>query len=186
MCPCPTLQVRPLGRPHMARGQDGSLLLSCMTLSFTTSRRFIPTLSLLLYLLSLSEQTGFSPSPRERLLPGFRRFGHPPRRRISLQCQLGNLHRQGFHLLDQQLASLHYPANLCPIWHAVAKERILELAEPILRCFFSQNQAFSRRQGRDIQLGPRWAHQMRFLSHCWPIERSVEREKRPTDAVRLT
>src|SRR5258706_9411790 len=29
----------------MARGQDGSLLLSCMTLSFTTSRRFIPTLS---------------------------------------------------------------------------------------------------------------------------------------------
>src|SRR5260370_6474435 len=32
-------------RPHMARGQDGSLLLSCMTLSFTTSRRFIPTLS---------------------------------------------------------------------------------------------------------------------------------------------
>src|SRR5437667_5951814 len=30
-------------RPHMARGQDGSLLLSCMTLSFTTSRRFIPT-----------------------------------------------------------------------------------------------------------------------------------------------
>ena len=32
-------------RPRMARGQDGSLLLSCMTLSFTTSRRFIPTLS---------------------------------------------------------------------------------------------------------------------------------------------
>jgi len=23
---------------------------------------------------------------------GFRRFGHPPRRRICLQCQLGNLH----------------------------------------------------------------------------------------------
>ena len=33
------------GRPRMARGQDGSLLLSCMTLSFTTPRRFIPTLS---------------------------------------------------------------------------------------------------------------------------------------------
>ena len=32
-------------RPRMARGQDGSLLLSCMTLSFTTPRRFIPTLS---------------------------------------------------------------------------------------------------------------------------------------------
>src|ERR1700733_3429160 len=45
MCPFPTLQVRPLGRPHMGRSQDGSLLLSCMTLSFTTSRRFIPTLS---------------------------------------------------------------------------------------------------------------------------------------------
>src|SRR5579859_2550292 len=29
----------------MARGQDGSLFLSCMTLSFTTPRRFIPTLS---------------------------------------------------------------------------------------------------------------------------------------------
>ena len=29
----------------MARGQDGSLRLSCMTLTFTTPRRFIPTLS---------------------------------------------------------------------------------------------------------------------------------------------
>src|SRR3989441_958423 len=29
----------------MARGQDGSLFLSCMTLTFTTPRRFIPTLS---------------------------------------------------------------------------------------------------------------------------------------------
>jgi hypothetical protein len=29
--------------PH-GRGQDGSLLLSCMTLSFTTSRRFIPAI----------------------------------------------------------------------------------------------------------------------------------------------
>src|SRR5215469_14927656 len=28
-----------------ARGQDGSLRLSCMTLSFTAQRRFIPTLS---------------------------------------------------------------------------------------------------------------------------------------------
>ena len=32
-------------RTGMARGQDGSLLLSCVTLSFTTPRRFIPTLS---------------------------------------------------------------------------------------------------------------------------------------------
>src|SRR6202030_463872 len=45
MCLFPTLQVRRCRRPHMGRGQDGSLLLSCMTLSFTTSRRFIPTLS---------------------------------------------------------------------------------------------------------------------------------------------
>jgi len=29
----------------MARGQDGSLRLSCMTLSFTAPRRFIPTLT---------------------------------------------------------------------------------------------------------------------------------------------
>ena len=33
------------GRPRKGRGQNGSLLLSCVTLSFTTSRRFIPTLS---------------------------------------------------------------------------------------------------------------------------------------------
>src|ERR1700730_13464307 len=44
-CPCPTLREQHYCCPHMARGQDGSLLLSCMTLSFTTSRRFIPTLS---------------------------------------------------------------------------------------------------------------------------------------------
>jgi hypothetical protein len=41
--PCRTLPGR---RPRRARGQDGSLL-SCMPLSFTTSRRFIPTLSAL-------------------------------------------------------------------------------------------------------------------------------------------
>src|SRR5262245_52959845 len=43
--PCPTLQVQPHDCPRMARGQDGSLRLSCMTLSFTAPRRFIPTLS---------------------------------------------------------------------------------------------------------------------------------------------
>ncbi len=32
-------------RPRMARGQGGSLFLPCMTLSFTTPCRFIPTLS---------------------------------------------------------------------------------------------------------------------------------------------
>jgi hypothetical protein len=62
---------------------------------------------LLLCLPSLSEQTGFAPSPRGRLLPGFRWFGHPHHRRISLQRQLGNLRWQDFHPLDHQLASLH-------------------------------------------------------------------------------
>jgi hypothetical protein len=60
----------------------------------------------------LSELTRLAPGQRGRLHPGFRRFGHPPRRRISLQCQLGNLHWQDFHLLDHQLASLHYPGAL--------------------------------------------------------------------------
>ena len=46
MCPCPTLQVRgcPTALAWLGARMD-SLLLSCMTLSFTTSRRFIPTLS---------------------------------------------------------------------------------------------------------------------------------------------
>jgi hypothetical protein len=60
----------------------------------------------------LSELTRLASSHRGRLHPGFQRFGHPPRRRISLQCQLGNLHWQDFHLLDHQLASLHYPGAL--------------------------------------------------------------------------
>ena len=72
---------------------------------------------LLLCLPSLSEQTGFAPSPRGLLLPGFRWVGHPRHRRISLQCQLGNLHWRDFHPLDHQLASLHYPANLCPFFN---------------------------------------------------------------------
>jgi hypothetical protein len=77
---------------------------------------------LLLCLPSLSElTTRFSSSQRGRLLPGFRRFGHPRRRRISLQCQLGNLHWRDFHPLDHRLASLHYTANLCPIEFDAAK-----------------------------------------------------------------
>jgi hypothetical protein len=43
--PCPTLQVQPYGYPHMARGQDDSLYLSCTTLSFATPYRFIPALA---------------------------------------------------------------------------------------------------------------------------------------------
>jgi hypothetical protein len=60
---------------------------------------------------SLSELTGFSSSQRGRLLPSFRRLGHPRRRRISLRRQLGNLHRRDSHPLDHRLASLHYLAN---------------------------------------------------------------------------
>jgi hypothetical protein len=43
ICPCLTLWAPRYRCTHIARGQGGSLLLSCMTLSFTTSRRFIPT-----------------------------------------------------------------------------------------------------------------------------------------------
>ena len=44
-CPCPTLHPPPHDDRRMARGQDGSLLLSCRTLSFPTTCRFIPALS---------------------------------------------------------------------------------------------------------------------------------------------
>jgi len=47
----------------------------------------------------LSELTRFSPSQRGLLLPGFRRIGHPHRRRISLQWQLGKFHWRDFHPL---------------------------------------------------------------------------------------
>ena len=77
---------------------------------------------LLLCLPSLSELTGFSSSQRGRLLPGFRRFGRPRHRRISLQCQLGNLHWRDSHPLEHRLASLHYPANLCPSSWCVLNE----------------------------------------------------------------
>ncbi len=42
-----------------------------------------------------------------RLRPGFRRVGHPSRRRISLRWQLGKFHRRVFRPLEWQLASLH-------------------------------------------------------------------------------
>ena len=40
--PLSTLRPWPHSRPRMTRGQDGSLLLSCRTLSFPTPCRFIP------------------------------------------------------------------------------------------------------------------------------------------------
>ena len=52
----------------------------------------------------LSELTRLASSQRGRLHPGFRRLGHPPRRRICLQCQLGNLHWRDLHPLDHQFS----------------------------------------------------------------------------------
>ena len=40
--PLSTLHGNPCGAPRMTRGQDGSLLLSCTTLSFVTLCRFVP------------------------------------------------------------------------------------------------------------------------------------------------
>ena len=58
----------------------------------------------------LTDRTAFVLSPRGFLLPGFRRFGHPLRRRLSLRWQLGNFHRRDLHPLEWQLASLHAEA----------------------------------------------------------------------------
>ncbi len=40
--PLSMLRAQPCDWPRMTRGQDGSLCLSCVTLSFTTPRRIIP------------------------------------------------------------------------------------------------------------------------------------------------
>jgi len=40
--PLSTLHVQPYDCPRMTRGQVGSLLLTCATLTFATPRRFIP------------------------------------------------------------------------------------------------------------------------------------------------
>jgi hypothetical protein len=58
----------------------------------------------------LTVRTGLPPCPRGFLLPGFRRFGHPLRRRLSLRWQLGNFHRRVLHPQECQLASLHTKA----------------------------------------------------------------------------
>jgi hypothetical protein len=56
-------------------------------------------------LFAFDELTRYSPSQRGLLLPGFRRIGHPHRRRISLQWQLGKFHWRDFHPLERQLYS---------------------------------------------------------------------------------
>jgi len=72
--PCPTLRVQPHDCPRMARGQDGSLRLSCMTLTFTTPRRFIPTLS--------APEWVFTTHGANQLAHLFR-YGRPPRLTVS-------------------------------------------------------------------------------------------------------
>src|ERR1700721_2152889 len=47
------------------------------------------------------------PGPRGLLLPGFRQFGHPPCRWVSLQHGLDSLCWRDLHPLELQLASLH-------------------------------------------------------------------------------
>src|SRR5262252_5362739 len=63
----------------------------------------------------LSEPTELASSHRGRLLPGFRRFGHPHPRRIWLPCQLGNLHWRDCVALR---SSLDYEQA----WKAVKRE----------------------------------------------------------------
>ena len=45
LCPCQRFACHLAANTRMTRGQDGSLLLSCRTLSFPTECRFSPTLS---------------------------------------------------------------------------------------------------------------------------------------------
>jgi hypothetical protein len=96
----------------------------------------------------LSELTRFASSHRRRLLPGFRRFGHPLRRRISLQCQLGNLHWRDFHPRDHRLASLHHRDTTIPLL------RVQKLPGPSHLRFVensvSANVAATEKRGRAI------------------------------------
>jgi len=55
--------------------------------------------------------TRLASGQRGRLHPGFQRFGRPRRRRISLQCQLGNLHWQDSHLPDHHELHCTIPAH---------------------------------------------------------------------------
>jgi hypothetical protein len=99
----------------MARGQAGSLFLTCVISSITAPRRFIPTLSLSICLPPLSELTRVSPSQLRLLRPGFRRVDHSHRRRIYLRWQLGKFHRRVSHPLEHQLASLHPYGGFSPV-----------------------------------------------------------------------
>src|SRR5260370_8885241 len=60
----------------------------------------------------LSELTRFVSSHRGRLLPGFRRVGHPRRRRVSLQSQLVNFHSRDLHPLNDTPPFLPTPSHI--------------------------------------------------------------------------
>jgi hypothetical protein len=64
VCPSTTLGCVLAVRPHMARGQHGSVLLSCMPLSFTTSRPLLHVGLSRRYPARIGRSTpGISPSP---------------------------------------------------------------------------------------------------------------------------
>jgi hypothetical protein len=70
--PCPTLRVQPHDSPRMARGQDGSLRLSCMTLTFTAPRRFLsrrypPQIGFSRLIVRISSRTSFGTEGRPGL-----------------------------------------------------------------------------------------------------------------------
>jgi hypothetical protein len=68
--PLPTLHVQPCDYPRMTRGQVGSLRLTCTTLAFAISRRFIPAHSNLVQ--SVESGTGLSLGPlKPRTLRNF-------------------------------------------------------------------------------------------------------------------
>src|SRR5215831_17187487 len=98
----------------MVRGQDGSLLLSCMTLSFTTSRRFIPTLTSLV-----------GCSPHRLLDPAtLRRWAW--RRLLTL---FGSLKTLGF-CSPRWPSFLSAPSILAWDWSAVGRTLHLEANSP--------------------------------------------------------
>jgi hypothetical protein len=72
------------------------------------------------WLTHLTDRTGFSSSHRGFLMPGFRRFGPPHLRRLSLRWQLGNFHRRDLHPLEWQLASLR--TEVMPFQNRVMKQ----------------------------------------------------------------
>lgn len=102
-----------------------------------------------------------SPPFRKLLLPGFRRFGRPPRRWISLRCQLGNLHRRDSHPLEWQLASLH----VLPFPMSTSAR---SLPHSATRCSTSQAQPFPCGGQGHLLTVERSSH-LRLNRRPWPL-----------------